>query len=331
MNPPLTQACQDVKALAPPLSVVHSDWSKDSPKRWMASATLDRRTGEVQAFPTEQVTDSENLVRAQIDDKGREVHSIYGFDFPLGIPASYAYRADVSSFLGLLASLGEEAEPDFFRVAETDEQISLGRPFYPYRARLKGEVKQEQLWTGLGLASSDDLFRECERSKGGEQIAACPLFWTLGANQVGKGAISGWREVVIPALVDKGLDVAVWPFDGALSELAEKRRVTLCETYPAEFYGHLGIDRTGLSKRRQESRREAAKDLLEWAEKCGVELSEKLSTEIRDGFGESATGEDRFDAVVGLFGMLNVLLGHRESGEEKAGEGLAVEGWILGR
>lgn len=48
--------------------------------------------------------------------------------------------------------------------------------------------------------------------------AACPLFWTLGANQVGKGAIIGWRDVLSPALHDdKG--VFLWLFDGFLDDL----------------------------------------------------------------------------------------------------------------
>ena len=80
----------------------------------------------------------------------------------------------------------------------------------------------------------------------------------------------------------------------------------------------------------QAPRAENAKAMLAWAEKCGVELATDLRAEIRDGFGSSANGEDRFDAVVGLFGMLNVLLGHRPSGEPRDDPKLVVEGWILG-
>jgi hypothetical protein len=42
------------------------------------------------------------------------------------------------------------------------------------------------------------LRRQCERATPTRR-AACPLFWTLGSNQVGKAAISGWQEVIAPA------------------------------------------------------------------------------------------------------------------------------------
>jgi hypothetical protein len=40
---------------------------------------------------------------------------------------------------------------------------------------------------------------------------------------------------------------------------------------------------------------------------------------------------DAFDAVVGLFGMLEVVLGRREPGELTDEQIRNVEGWILGR
>jgi hypothetical protein len=59
----------------------------------------------------------------------------------------------------------------------------------------------------------------------------------LGANQVGKGAISGWREVVIPCVKE---GARLWPFDGELS--AESfNGLTIAETYPAETYGWIDI------------------------------------------------------------------------------------------
>ena len=49
-----------------------------------------------------------------------------------------------------------------------------------------------------------------------------------------------------------------------------------------------------------------------------------------DGFGGGADGEDRFDAVVGLWGMLDVALGNRAPGEPDD-KTTWVEGWILGQ
>src|SRR5215469_1950241 len=66
--------------------------------------------------------------------------------------------------------------------------------------------------------------------------AACPLFWTLGASQVGKGAIVGWREVLAPALRDDEA-VLLWMFDGRLCELLRPGTIVIAETYPTECYG----------------------------------------------------------------------------------------------
>ena len=51
-----------------------------------------------------------------------------------------------------------------------------------------------------------------------------------------------------------------------------------------------------------------------WARNHQVHLTDRLRAEIADGFGESPDGKDRFDAVVGLLGMLDVVLGNSPSG-----------------
>ena len=52
---------------------------------------------------------------------------------------------------------------------------------------------------------------------------------------------------------------------------------------------------------------------------------------IRDRQGIES-GEDRFDAVIGLFGMLNVLEKRRGSGTPRDDPAvIAVEGWMLGQ
>jgi hypothetical protein len=86
----------------------------------------------------------------------------------------------------------------------------------------------------VGVPLIDDLRRECEKKQAGRR-AACPLFWTLGANQVGKGAIVGWRDVLAPALREG--DVSLWPFDGRLLDLLKAGKIIIAETYPAECYG----------------------------------------------------------------------------------------------
>jgi|HubBroStandDraft_4_1064222.scaffolds.fasta_scaffold52080_2 hypothetical protein len=152
-----------------------------------------------------------------------------------------------------------------------------------------------------------------------------PVGGTLGANQVGKGAIVGWREVLAPALND-GSDTLLWPFDGPLHELFQPGRIVIAETYPAECYGWFFGSLKG--KGRQEVRRAVSAPLLERAQSSGLELEPALVTAIKCGF---LQGDDAFDAVVGLFGMVEVVTGKRQSGEPKEERIRKLEGWILGQ
>ena len=161
--------------------------------------------------------------------------TLAGFDFPIGIPAAYARRVNVARFAEALEQFGAGEWSDFYRVCDTDEEISLHRPFYP-RVSSKN-TKQVHLLKGLGVGAVEMMRRSCERQTGTRR-AACPLFWTLGGNQVGKAAISGWRDVVQPA---RKAGALLWPFDGDLAALSESGRLVICETYPAEAYGHVGV------------------------------------------------------------------------------------------
>jgi hypothetical protein len=58
------------------------------------------------------------------------------------------------------------------------------------------------------------------------------------------------------------------------------------------------------------------------------ELDSGLKEMIGKGFSD---GNDAFDAAVGLFGMLGVVLGQRQSGEPQDKAITAIEGWILGQ
>jgi hypothetical protein len=101
------------------------------------------------------------------------------FDFPIGVPALYAQRAEVLSFRALLPKLGNGDWKDFYSVCDKPEQITEHRPFYPNR-KFKGKKKQE-LFIGHGVSSVEALLRRCERGGKGQKQACC-LFWTLGGN-----------------------------------------------------------------------------------------------------------------------------------------------------
>jgi hypothetical protein len=313
-----------------PTLVVHADWSAQPRKRWMARAAL-QEDGRYHAHAPQPVGDPETLLERLRADAGQDGAILLGFDFPIGLPLRYAERAGIEDFLALLPQLGQGDWSDFYTVAARPEEIGLRRPFYPQRPGKRGEARQRHLLDGLGLASVDELRRCCEQAQPGRR-AASPLFWTLGAQQVGKAAISGWREVLGPALRSDVVDVAIWPFAGSLFELLRPGWVVIAETYPAEFYTHLGMAfAQGASKRRQVDRVARAPQLLDWAAAARVDLSPDLQAAVRDGFGPAPDGEDPFDATVGLLGMLNVVLGRRPPGEPEEERVRRIEGWILGQ
>ena len=305
-----------------PYLVAHADWSVHPRKRWSARAVL-QSDGRYCAFAPEPVGALEAFW-ADLDRAG-DGSAFVGFDFPIGLSRAYAERAGIDDFPAELAKFGTGRFADFYEVTREAGEVCLDRPFYPDRT---GGRRRGHLLEGLGLLEHADLLRRCER-RTATRKAACALFWTLGGNQVGKAAIAGWRDLLAPTL-RSGADLAIWPFHGGLSDLLAKHRLIVAETYPGEVYRHLGLELRG-GKRSQEVRRTNAARLIAWAKNANVGLTHELVGAIQDGFGSDRTGEDRFDAVVGLLGMLNVVLGHRPSGEPDDPVVRRIEGWILGQ
>lgn len=123
----------------------------------------------------------------------------------------------------------------------------------------------------------------------------------------------------------------LWPFEGRLSELAATHLV-LAETYPGEAYSHVGVQfRPGMSKRRRDDRQSVSAGLIKWAEERRVSFSPELGTQVASGFGESSSGEDSFDALVGLLGMIEVVDGRRPEAPITQRNRELWEGWILGQ
>jgi hypothetical protein len=301
-----------------PALLAHADWSVHPDKRWLARAER-RPDGSYRALAPRPVGPLETLWSRLEREAGGPV--LLGFDFPIGLPQAYARRAGITDFVAALQGFDDR----FYAVAERPEEIALGRPFYPM---LPGGRQRQQLLDRLELGAWSDLLRCCDR-RSPTRPAACSLFWTLGGQQVGKAAITGWRDLLAPAL-QAGLDLALWPFQGSLKDLLARHRFVVAETYSAEAYGHLDLKLRG-GKRRQTVRRCNAAPLLAWAKAAGLDLAPALVAEIEDGFGADANAEHRFDAVVGLFGMLNVVLGRRPAGDPDDPTIRRLEGWILGQ
>lgn len=294
----------------------------------MAIASISA-SGHTEASVPEVVGDASTLVD-RLRERADGAVVLVGFDFPIGVPQAYASRAGIPSFLSFLHEVTTGARASFFDVARTPDEISIDRPFYPYAPAGARQYHQLQ---ALGVAAMDDLRRVCDRPTAGRRAAA-PMFWLVGANQVGRAAIAGWREVLIPALRSDA-EVALWPFDGPIEALLANQDVVIAETYPTEFYGHLDAhpDASAGGKRQQRGRQPACAAIISAAARLGVTLSATARTELDGAFDNEATGEDRFDAFVGLLGMLNILIGDHSPGPpaELADEAVAVEGWILGQ
>jgi len=312
--------------LSLPAVVAHIDWSVDSRKRWVARAVR-TESGGCTAFAPEPVGSLDNFLDRLAAAAGPGETVLAGFDFPLGLPARYAEAAGITHFIPALSGFGRGRWANFFSPAATPSEISLHRPFYPARP---GGTRHKHLTDALGVAGIDALRRACDHPTD-LRFAASPLFWTLGRQQVGKAAISGWRDLVAPARSARS-DLRIWPFDGNLPSLLARPGIVIAETYPREVYAHLQlrIGAPNKSKRNQADRRDDAPPLLYWATTNNVALSAALAADIRDGFGPGADGEDRFDSAVGLFGMLNVIFGHRAAGDWPDPAIRDIEGWILG-
>lgn len=307
--------------------IIHADWSKDPAKRWAACA-IQQTDGTYLVKAPEQVQNTRTLLATMQDAASKGGCVLAGFDFPIGIPQAYAKKANIDSFLNFLSLLNKDNQwKDFFDVAEQYKQICLHRPFYPFRP---GNTSRRYLENGLGIEFKE-LYRLCDL-KTNQRRAACPIFWTLGGQQVGKAAITGWKEIILPAWNHLGLPARLWPFQDTLPELLQPGSLILAETYPAEFYHHLGVEfKTGQGgKRSQQARKSNSPKIQTWAQSQPVQFSTSLTHALETGFGGNAKGEDPFDAVVGLLGMINMLTNYTSAYEPLEAYSRTIEGWMLG-
>ncbi len=248
-----------------------------------------------------------------------------GVDFPLGLPRAYAARhvaaPDFPAFLRSLTSGGR-----FFQVCGSLEEIAADRPFYPARG-LAGMTRAAHA-RALGLAGPVELSRLCDLATP-LRPAGAPLFWTLGANQTGKAAISAWRDLLLPALAGPDPPL-LWPFEGHLAALLHPGRIAIAETYPAEAMRQLGLRMRG-SKRRQADRAALAGAIAGVMAGMGVAAEPDLARAITEGFGPDAAGEDRFDCVLGVLCVISVVSGRRADTVPEDAWVRRWEGWVLGQ
>ena len=236
--------------------LIHADWSTSAAKRWAVEA---RRlpTGWIVDAPR-RVGPIEHFVESLLHEPQP---TLAGFDFPIGVPAFFGRRTEFGGFSEAIDAFGVGKWSRFYDVGERAEDVSLYRPFYPRRS--SSSARQAHIFDALEAKDIDALRRQCEKTTG-DRRAACALFWTLGGNQVGKAAISGWREIIQPA---RRAGAQLWPFDGTLAALVETGGLVICETYPTEAYRHVGVR---FQTRRQQTA--SGRSTASYGETC-VEMS----------------------------------------------------------
>jgi hypothetical protein len=300
---------------------VHADWSINPAKRWMCIA--DRTsTGWLLGCP-EPVGPPETLF-ARLRRRAGGGAIAFGIDCPLGIPRAYAALRPEPDFPAFLRGLGDT--PGFFQVAATLAEASATAPFYPARG-LSGMTRLAHA-QAIGLATAADLSRACDRATA-ERPAGAPVFWTLGANQSGKAAISAWRHLLLPALHGQA-PPRLWPFEGPFRSLIQPGRIAVAETYPAEAMRHLGLKPAG-SKRRQADRAAYAPGIILAMQRLAADAKPALRDALAAGMGDTPAGEDQFDCVLGVLAVIGVLTGGRT--DEAPGDPAIQrwEGWVLGQ
>jgi hypothetical protein len=85
------------------------------------------------------------------------------------------------------------------------------------------------------------------------------------------------------------------------------------------------------SKRRQADRCAAGAALMTAMEQQSATPDDAMRRAILNGFGADASGEDRFDSVLGVLCVLNVLAGNRPDTAPDDPWIQRWEGWVLGQ
>lgn len=299
---------------------VHADWSLDARKRWMALATPDGSGWHI--LPPQPVGDAGTLLR-RLHGMADGAPVALGVDLPIGIPRAFAAGRPERDFPDFLQHTSRW--PDFYRVCAALNEVHAERPFYPSRG-MRGMTRAAHA-AALRLPDAAALSRACDLATA-ERPAGAPLFWTLGANQSGKAAIHAWQALLLPAMAAG--QVHLWPFDGSFRNLLHPGTVAVAETYPAEALRHLGIRLRG-SKRRQADRATVGPLLHDAMRRLHAQPTPVLRQAIADGFGADAAGEDRFDCLLGLLCVLNVLAGNRPDTAPDDPWIRRWEGWVLGQ
>ena len=248
-----------------------------------------------------------------------------GVDLPIGLPRAYAATRPEPDFPTFLRDVG--SLPDFFSVCTTVGRHSAGASILsgPWHRR-----------------DDPSLARACARPI--RRVGSFQSMRPGNGGAAGRGAVvlDTGREPVRegrdrrletddPAGTDRNrTKLRLWPFEGSFRSLLAPGWMALAETYPAEALRHLGIRLRG-SKRRHADRCATAGVLATAMDQQGAAPDDAMRQAILDGFGADANGEDRFDSVLGVLCVLNVLAGNRPDTAPADPWIQRWEGWVLGQ
>jgi hypothetical protein len=110
-----------------------------------------RCADKFEVSPPEPVLDTKDLFDRLAKRRKEAGPLLIGFDFPIGVPATYGVKTGFPDFRTALMSFGKGAWSNWFSPGERPSDISIHRPFYPARPGKKGDAKLEHLISGLGL------------------------------------------------------------------------------------------------------------------------------------------------------------------------------------
>jgi alkylated DNA nucleotide flippase Atl1 len=323
---PARAACDSPAGL--PARMAHADWGTGAAKRVVATAELE--AGLYHAHAPSIVGEHGSLIRRMRLKGEGHATTLLGFDFPIGVPRAFAHAARIENFADWFRDL--DLDSSFFEPAAELAEVSVDRPFFPSRPpKAKSPDLKARFHEALGVPATE-LMRRCDRAHC-DRRSASEMFWTIGPAAVGKATLGGWKDALRSGLAESERHYSIWPFDGAMTELLAASDAVIVETYPTEAYRQLGLRMggPGMAKTRQDDRRADARRLLDWCADNAVVPDDMLLAQIIDGFGPTAAGEDLFDAVVGLFAMIDQV--RRRAEPELPGDPAIarLEGWMFGQ
>lgn len=296
--------------------VIAADWGKHPRKRSAYEIDLRERRGRF--FRPGAPLTLQVLIERCARHRATHARCLIGIDAALGLASEVAGAGGFSSFRHFLRCLSGPEEP-FWKEVHAPGGWSPQRPFWSMCGHT-GPGALRRFVQGIGVNTKrriDHLLR-----------ANDPLLVSGLPGTVGSGTRALWQE-----LRSSQRDVALWPFDGTLHDLARTGLPVLAEVYPKAGYGIALHDRLPapmrpLAKRRSAVRRQVLDELLrtEWTSACSVTLQETGS--VRQ--------DDDFDALLMAAALARLELVDRWNEEDTFVRSLgdafacATEGGVLG-